>query len=66
MGVPGANTLSRRGEESNLLALHPTVKPVAMIVDALLDCTAPADLVLDTFLDSRFYPDHERRQCSII
>lgn len=24
---PGANTLSRRGDEGNLLALHPTVKP---------------------------------------
>jgi hypothetical protein len=31
---PGANTLSRRDEEGNLLALHPTVKPVALVADA--------------------------------
>lgn len=46
---PGANTLSRSGEEGNLLALHPTVKPVAMIADAILDCSAPGDIVLDNF-----------------
>jgi len=34
---PGVNTLSRSGDEGNLLALHPTVKPVAMIADAILD-----------------------------
>jgi hypothetical protein len=27
---PGVNTLSKQGEEGNLLALHPTVKPVAL------------------------------------
>lgn len=47
---PGANTLSRQGEEGNLLALHPTVKPVALVADALLDCSAPGSLVLDSFL----------------
>jgi DNA modification methylase len=31
------------------LALHPTVKPVAMIADAILDCSAPGDIVLDNF-----------------
>lgn len=46
---PGINTLSRSGEEGNLLALHPTVKPVAMIADAILDCSAPGDIVLDNF-----------------
>jgi DNA modification methylase len=45
----GVNTLSRSGEEGNLLALHPTVKPVAMIGDAILDCSAPGDIVLDSF-----------------
>lgn len=49
---PGANTLSRQGEEGNLLALHPTVKPVSLVADALLDCTAPSGLVLDSFLGS--------------
>ena len=31
------------------MALHPTVKPVAMIADAILDCSAPGDIVLDNF-----------------
>jgi DNA modification methylase len=46
------NTLSRQGEEGNLLALHPTVKPVSLVADALLDCTRPGGLVLDSFLGS--------------
>jgi DNA modification methylase len=50
---PGANSFSgRSGEEGNLLHLHPTVKPVAMIADAILDCTARGDIVLDPFLGS--------------
>jgi hypothetical protein len=49
---PGANTLSRSGEEGNLLAMHPTVKPVALIADALLDCSAHGEIVLDSFLGS--------------
>lgn len=32
--------------------LHPTVKPVAMIRDAILDVSAPGDLVIDCFLGS--------------
>ncbi|MDF2114637.1 site-specific DNA-methyltransferase [Roseiarcaceae bacterium H3SJ34-1] len=34
------------------LVLHPTVKPVAMIADAILDCTAHGDIVLDVFAGS--------------
>lgn len=49
---PGANTLSRQGDDGNLLALHPTVKPVSLVADAILDCTRPGDLVLDSFLGS--------------
>jgi DNA modification methylase len=49
---PGANSFARCGEEANLLALHPTVKPVAMVADAILDCTARGDIVLDAFLGS--------------
>jgi len=48
---PGANTFSR-SDEGNLLALHPTPKPVALIADAIKDCTARGDLVLDPFLGS--------------
>jgi DNA modification methylase len=49
---PGANSFGRRGDEGNLLALHPTVKPVAMVADAILDCSARGDIVLDAFLGS--------------
>src|SRR6202012_226869 len=49
---PGATTMSRSGDEGNLLALHPTVKPVALIADAMLDCSARNELVLDSFLGS--------------
>ena len=44
-------SLARRGE-GNLLALHPTVKPVAMVADAILDCSARGEIVLDAFLGS--------------
>ncbi len=49
---PGINTLSKQSEEGNLLALHPTVKPTAMVADAILDCSARGDIVLDAFLGS--------------
>jgi DNA modification methylase len=49
---PGANSFARYGEEGNLLALHPTVKPVAMVADAILDCSARGEIVLDAFLGS--------------
>jgi DNA modification methylase len=48
----GVNTLSRQSDEGNLLALHPTCKPVNLVADALLDCSARGDLVLDSFLGS--------------
>jgi DNA modification methylase len=44
--------MSKQGEEGNLLALHPTIKPVALVADALLDCSARGDFVLDSFLGS--------------
>jgi DNA modification methylase len=49
---PGANTFARQSDEGNLLALHPTVKPVALVADAILDCSARRDVVLDAFLGS--------------
>jgi DNA modification methylase len=49
---PGVNALVRCGEEGNLRTLHPTVKPVAMVGDAILDCSARGDIVLDAFLGS--------------
>ena len=34
------------------MALHPTVKPVRLVADALLDSTARGEIVLDAFLGS--------------
>ena len=48
----GVNSFGRATEEGNLLAMHPTVKPVAMIADALFDCSNRGDIVLDPFLGS--------------
>jgi DNA modification methylase len=39
-------------DEGNLLAFHPTVKPVRLVADAILDCTTRGDIVLDAFLGS--------------
>ena len=44
---PGANTF-RKGRDQDL-ADHPTVKPVAMVADALLDASAPGDICIDGF-----------------
>jgi DNA modification methylase len=45
-----ANVQARKG--NNVLALHPTVKPVQLVMDALLDCSHRGDVVLDSFLGS--------------
>jgi len=37
------------GTVKGKLALHPTVKPVAMIADAIRDCSNRGDLILDPF-----------------
>jgi DNA modification methylase len=49
---PGINAFGRSGDEGNLLRLHPTVKPVALIVDALLDASRRGEIVLDPFIGS--------------
>jgi hypothetical protein len=49
---PGADSFARCGAEGNLLVLHPTVKPVALFADAILDGSARGDIVLDAFLGS--------------
>lgn len=48
----GVNSFARNSEEGNLLALHPTVKPVQMVADALMDCSDRGDIILDSFLGS--------------
>ncbi|WP_244483671.1 DNA methyltransferase [Methylobacterium sp. Leaf91] len=44
----GANTFKGAGD----LALHPTVKPVALVVDAIKDVTRRGAIVLDPFSGS--------------
>jgi DNA modification methylase len=43
----GVNTFSDTRDDD--LAMHPTVKPVAMIADAIRDCSKRGDIILDTF-----------------
>lgn len=49
---PGVTPFGHETEEGNLLKLHPTVKPVRMLADALMDASARGDIVLDPFLGS--------------
>lgn len=39
-------------QAKELLKLHPTVKPSSLIMDALLDCSNPNDIVMDIFAGS--------------
>lgn len=48
--VAGANTF-RKGRARDL-ADHPTIKPVALVAEAILDCSHRGDLVLDPFSGS--------------
>ena len=47
----GMNSFARRGRIRGL-DLHPTVKPLAMVSDAILDVTQRGDIVLDPFCGS--------------
>lgn len=46
----GVNTF--RAGRMDDLSVHPTVKPVAMVVDAIKDCSRRGDIVLDPFMGS--------------
>jgi DNA modification methylase len=47
---PGVNTFKR--SRMNELEAHPTVKPLAMVIDALKDCSRRRGIVLDPFVGS--------------
>jgi len=47
----GMNSFARRGRD-RALDLHPTVKPVGLVADAILDVTERGDIVLDPFCGS--------------
>ena len=46
----GVNSFER--ERDSALAMHPTVKPVALVADAIKDCSKQRQLVLDPFAGS--------------
>jgi DNA modification methylase len=46
----GVNSFGRNRDED--LAMHPTVKPVALVADAILDCSRRKGIVLDVFAGS--------------
>lgn len=48
--MPGMNSFGKGRAEK--LAMHPTVKPVALVADAILDCSKRGGLVLDCFTGS--------------
>jgi DNA modification methylase len=44
---PGTNAFGRSRDQE--LAMHPTVKPIPLVADAILDCSKRGDIVLDCF-----------------
>ena len=46
----GINTW--RTERASELAMHPTVKPIALVADAIMDCSKRGEIVLDPFAGS--------------
>jgi DNA modification methylase len=44
---PGVNSFG--GDRMNELKMHPTVKPTAMVVDAIKDCSRRGGIILDPF-----------------
>lgn len=48
--APSVNTFG--GSRRHDLALHPTVKPVQLVADAIMDVTGRGEIVLDAFLGS--------------
>jgi DNA modification methylase len=47
---PGQNSFGAERDEA--LAMHPTVKPVAMVEDAIYDCSSRGGVILDPFVGS--------------
>jgi hypothetical protein len=50
---------ARKG--NNLLALHPTAKPVQLVMDALLDCSRRGKIVLDRGVTAQGQMDRRDR-----
>jgi DNA modification methylase len=48
---PGFDGFARKGTD-NAPVLHPTVKPIALVADAILDSTKRNDIILDPYIGS--------------
>jgi DNA modification methylase len=48
---PGANSFGRKNAKTGF-GLHPTVKPILLVADAILDATQRNEIVLDPFIGS--------------
>ena len=48
--MPGMSSFG--SDRDKLLAIHPTCKPVALVADALKDCSKKGEIVVDTFAGS--------------
>lgn len=58
----------RKGRKEDLAA-HPTVKPTALVIDAIRDCSNTGDLILDPFAGSgttAIASHHASRRCATI
>ena len=51
-GANGLGGLLEDASRSETLALHPTIKPVKLLADAILDVSRRGEVVLDPFLGS--------------
>lgn len=49
---PSANAFGKTSEEGPLFKSHPTVKPVKLVADAIMDCSSRGEIVLDGFIGS--------------
>ncbi|MEO6014577.1 MAG: DNA methyltransferase [Devosia sp.] len=64
---PGAS-MFRKGRKADL-AVHPTVKPVALLMDAICDCSKHSEIILDPFGGSgstMLAAERVGRRCRII
>jgi DNA modification methylase len=49
---PGRKSSARNSKAADLFEAHPAPKPIRLVADALVDCTACGDIVLDSFVGS--------------
>jgi DNA modification methylase len=63
---PGVRSFSRKAVDSDQREFRPTAKPVGLVADAIRDCTARGDVILDGFLNhgtTVIAAERTRRRC---